>query len=82
MNYEERLQELNKELNQAKDTKNRATWRLEELKKEQALLEEKIRGLGLEPDELETQINTLENEIEKLLEEADSLLPRNLENNE
>lgn len=78
MDYEKQLSELNLKLNQAKDKRNKATWRLEELKKEQEVLEKKIRELGLEPEELEGYINSLEKDILSLLDEAKSLLPDNI----
>lgn len=75
MDYEKQIKDISSKLEQAKEKKNRATWRLEELKKEQIVLEEKIREQGLEPDQLENYINELEKEIENMLTEAFKLLP-------
>lgn len=75
MDYEKQIKDISSKLEQAKEKKNRATWRLEELKKEQIVLEEKIREQGLEPDQLENYINELEKEIESMLTEAFKLLP-------
>ncbi|MCD1147004.1 hypothetical protein LQU94_02600 [Peptoniphilus sp. KCTC 25270] len=78
MNYDEQLNVLSKKLNVAKDTKNRAEWRLEELKKEEKKLNEEIQALGLKPEDLESHIKSLEKEMEELFQKAESLLPKDL----
>lgn len=78
MNYEKEINDLNDKLNTAKEIRNKATWRLEELKKEQKNLEDKIRELGLEPSQLEAEISKLDIELKELLREANNLLPKEL----
>lgn len=75
MNLEQRISDLNQRYEQAKDTRKRAEWRMEELEREEKELNAKIKALGFNPDTLEEEIERKEGEILRLLDEAEKLLP-------
>jgi len=75
MGYEEQLNRLKKGLQQAQrlraDAETKRNFYLEQREK----IIEKIRELGVEPEELDQEIRRLQEEMEKLLEEAEKLIP-------
>ncbi|MDQ0507828.1 Uncharacterised protein [Aedoeadaptatus ivorii] len=75
MDFEQQINELNRRYERAKDVRNRALWRMEELEKEEKELNERILADGLDPNTLESDIETIQAEIETLLKEAEALLP-------
>lgn len=75
MNYEENLKNLKEELDRLKNMKYKSEARLEQLnsQKKDILLE--IEKLGIKPEDLEKEISNLKNEIDKLFNEANDLMP-------
>lgn len=71
MDFSERLKVLKKELDDAKLNRTKYQTKLEELEKQEKSLNEEIRKLGIEPDELENSVIELKNEIEMLLSQAE-----------
>ena len=76
MDYEENLKNLKEELDRLKNMKYKSEARLEQLnsQKKDILLE--IEKLGIKPEDLEKEISNLKNEIDKLFNEANDLMPR------
>ena len=50
--------------------------RLEQLNSQKKEILTEIEKLGIKPEDLESEISNLKNEIEKLFDEANSLMPR------
>ncbi|HHW92086.1 MAG TPA: hypothetical protein GX735_05280 [Firmicutes bacterium] len=75
MGYEEQLNRLKRGLQQAQrlraDAETKRNFYLEQ--REKIIL--RIRELGVEPEELEQEIKRLQGEMEKLLREAEALIP-------
>ena len=78
MNYEKELNNLKDGLEKAKDLRYRAEARLEQLNKQEEEIIIELKELGIEPKDLENEINTLNLDIQKLFKEANSLLPKDL----
>lgn len=78
MNYEDELKKLKRDLENAKNLKNKADGTLEELKKQEEKQLDELKNLGVDPQNLETEIKNLEAEIQKLFNEANELLPKDL----
>lgn len=76
LNYEENLDILKKDLEKAKTMKFRAEARLEELESQKEKLLKEIRSQGIEPEQLENEIQKLESEIEELFQKANEMMPR------
>ncbi len=72
MNFDDRLKKLKNELDEAKLNRARAQAKLEELEKNQNSINEEIRALGIEPDDLESSVKNLKDEIETLLAKAEA----------
>ena len=78
MDYEKELNELKDNLEKAKDLKYRAEARLEQLNKQEAEIIAELKELGIEPKDLEGEINRLTSDIRQLFKEANELLPKDL----
>lgn len=78
MNYENELNNLKADLEKAKDLRYRAEARLEQLNKQEEEIIEELKELGVKPEDLENEINTLTLDIQKLFKEANELLPKDL----
>ena len=78
MNYEKELNNLKDGLEKAKDLRYRAEARLEQLNKQEEEIILELKELGIEPKDLESEINTLNLDIQNLFKEANSLLPKDL----
>ena len=78
MNYENELSNLKIGLEKAKDLRYRAEARLEQLNKQEEEIIAELKELGIEPHNLESEINTLTSDIQKLFKEANELLPKDL----
>ncbi|RVU54160.1 hypothetical protein [Anaerosphaera multitolerans] len=76
MDYEKNLNVLKDELEKAKNLKYKAEARLEQLNLQRDMLINEIQEMGIEPDNLELQIEKLKKEIDSLFEEANKLMPR------
>lgn len=77
MDYTQRLEALKDNLDKAKLNKVKYEERLNILIKEQEDIIKEIKGLGIEPENLDEEIKSLENEIAKDIEKAESLLRDN-----
>lgn len=80
-NHEKQLSQLKENLDRAKNLKYKAEARLEHLNKQQEELINELKELGVNPDELDSEINKLETEISDLFEKANELLPIDILNN-
>lgn len=78
MNYEKDLSLLKENLEKAKSLKYRAEARLEQLKHQEDDIIKDLKELGVEPIDLEDEINKLTIEINSLFKEANDLLPKDL----
>lgn len=78
MNYEESLKQLKEDLDKAKNMKNKAEGTLEELKKQETTILNELEQLGVKPENLKDVIENLKIEIDELLKEANSLIPKDL----
>lgn len=78
MNYEESLKQLKEDLDKAKNMKNKAEGTLEELKKQETTILNELEQLGVKPENLKEVIENLKIEIDELLKEANSLIPKDL----
>ncbi|HSH35073.1 hypothetical protein [Schnuerera sp.] len=78
MDYEKELNNLRDNLERAKSLKYRAEARLEQLNNQQEELINELKNLGVNPEDLEEEINKLMSEIEKLFNEANTLLPKDI----
>ncbi|WP_354366542.1 hypothetical protein [Peptoniphilus olsenii] len=76
MKYEEQLNDLKERLDKAKNLKYKAEARLEQLNIQKKELLEELSKEGVEPDQLDEEINKLSNEIEELFKKAEDLMPR------
>ena len=78
MNYENELNNLKASLEKAKDLRYRAEARLEQLNKQEEEIIKELNHLGIEPQNLESEINALTSDIEKLFKKANELLPKDI----
>ncbi len=78
MDYEKELNSLKNNLEKAKSLKYRAEARLEQLKQQETEIVKELKELGVKPEDLETEIKGLTEEINKLFHEANELLPKDL----
>jgi predicted nucleic acid-binding Zn-ribbon protein len=69
-----RLQNLKSTIDRGKTEKARAEATLEELKKQETSLKDQSRTLGVEPENIDSEITRLQNDIEHGLSEAERLL--------
>lgn len=70
-----RLESLKQRAETARTEKAKAEATLESLEKQQADLEAEIRAYGIEPEQLDSEIARLEEEIAEALNKAEALLP-------
>ncbi|MFY9612624.1 MAG: hypothetical protein WAQ12_03710, partial [Tissierellaceae bacterium] len=63
MNYEMELNKLKEDLDKAKDLKYRAEARLDELKKQENELIKELEELGVDPKDLDSEIEKLTKEM-------------------
>ena len=78
MNYEKDLSKLKEDLDKAKNLKYKAEARLEQLLQQEEEITKEIISMGIQPDQLESEIKRLSSEIEKQFQEAKSLLPTDI----
>lgn len=78
MDYEKELNNLKDNLEKAKNLKYRAEARLEQLNKQEEEIIGELKDLGIEPKDLENEINKLTLDIQSLFKEANELLPKDL----
>ena len=78
MNYEEELKKLKSDIDRANNLKNVAAANLKVLEDQEAQLLEDLKQLGVQPENLDSTIEKLKKEIEEMLKEANSLMPRDI----
>lgn len=78
MDYEAKIMELKDGIEKAKNKRIQAITRLEELEKQEEQYLAEARELGVDPDKLDEEISSLQNQIEKLSREIESLIPWDL----
>lgn len=78
MDYEKELSLLKENLEKAKSLKYRAEARLEQLKQQEDEIIKDLKELGIEPKDLESEIEKLTLEINSLFKNANDLLPKDL----
>lgn len=76
--YEKELRNLKENLEKAKSLKYKAEARLEQLNKQQEEIIQELKNLGVNPDELDAEIEKLTKEIEELFNESNKLLPKDI----
>lgn len=76
MNYEEEIRGLEERIRVATDKKSRAEAKLDTLKDQERDLLDRLKQMGLKPEDLEGEIQRLEEEIKNHLTLADQYLPR------
>lgn len=78
MNYDKKLSDLKESLENAKSLKYRAEARLEQLKQQEEDIIKELKELGVKPEDLDNEIEKLTLQINKLFDEADELLPKDI----
>lgn len=75
MTYEEKIKIMDEALKRARDERNKALASKEYLEKELEALNQRARELGVNPEELDTKIIEIKQQIDNLMEELKSLIP-------
>ncbi|NLV75536.1 MAG: hypothetical protein GX023_00895 [Tissierellia bacterium] len=78
MDYEKELNILKDNLEKAKNLKYKAEARLEQLNNQQAEIIEELNSLGVNPENLDEEIKKLTLEIDELFKKANTLLPKDI----
>ncbi|SMO55845.1 hypothetical protein [Melghirimyces algeriensis] len=78
---EERIKEIKKALEEAKNQRYKAEARLENLQQQEKEILEALKELNVEPDQLNAEIEKLEHEIDQQIQKAWALLPKELMDN-
>lgn len=78
MDYEKELNDLKENLEKAKSLKYKAEARLEQLNQQEEEIIKELKSMGIEPDELESEISKLTDDVNSLFKEANELLPKDL----
>ncbi|MGM0369415.1 MAG: hypothetical protein ACQEP9_03240 [Bacillota bacterium] len=73
--YKREINQIKEKLDQANTLKVRSETKLENLEEEREKLLTEIKNEGIEPDQLEEEIEELESELQELIKEAKELLP-------
>lgn len=75
MKTNERFNIIKERLDKAKEEKNRAEIALENLEKQKEDILNQLKELNIDPENLESEITRLQNQIEQDLQKAEELLP-------
>lgn len=78
MDYEKALSQLKENLEKARTLKYKAEARLDQLKQQEDEIIKELKEYGVEPEDLDNEINKLTMEIEGLFKEANELLPKDI----
>ncbi len=78
LEYEKKINQIKESLDKAKNMRIRAETRLEQLNKQKEEILGELNELGVSPEQLDSEINRLKNEIEDLLDRAQKLIPEEL----
>lgn len=76
--YDKRISQLKEDLDKAKDQRIRAEAKLEQYNKQKQEIIDEIKSMGIEPDEIENEIQKIETEIEELIKKVEEAMPRDL----
>ncbi|WP_059105234.1 hypothetical protein [Shouchella shacheensis] len=79
---EQDLERMKQSLDKARDVRYRAEAKLEELENQKKRLLGELEELGVKPEMIDTEIEQLESEIERSMQEAWSLIPKELHGHE
>lgn len=75
LTYEEKIKLMDEALKKARDERNRALTSKEFLEKELATLNERVKELGVEPEELDRKIIAIKEQMDEMIEELKELIP-------
>lgn len=75
IDYEKTIAQLKDNLDKAKSMKFRAEAKLEQLNKQKQEILNEIKAMGVEPENIDKEIEKLQNEIDSLITEVRELLP-------
>ena len=78
MDYEKELTQLKDNIDNAKKLKYKAEIRLEQLKEQENEIIKELEIMGIKPENIEAEIETLKTDIENLLKEAKEMLPEDI----
>jgi len=78
--YLDRAKKLKERLDELTAFKTRAQGQLDQLLKQKEQIESEIRSMGISPDNIDTYIAELETDIRSLMDQADSIIPRDILN--
>lgn len=73
--YEERIKELKRYLEQARDLRSKAIGALDQHRRREQEILQQIRELGVEPDKLDEEIERLQREVEIRLRKVQEMIP-------
>ncbi|HEX9059593.1 MAG TPA: hypothetical protein VF941_05400 [Clostridia bacterium] len=76
--YDKRISQLKEDLDKAKDQRIRAEAKLEQYNKQKQEIIDEIKSMGIEPDEIENEIQKIDTEIEELIKKVEEAMPRDL----
>ena len=75
VDYEKTIAQLKDNLEKAKSMRFRAEAKLEQLNKQKEEIVKEINSMGLEPENIDKEIEKLKNEIDVLIDQSRELLP-------
>lgn len=78
MSYEDKLTELKIKIDKAKNLKIRAEARMEQLQKQKEEIEGELNSLGVTPENLDSEITRLKEDIELMISKIEDLLPEDV----
>ena len=73
--YDQKIKKLEKALKEARDDRAQALARHDVLQKDLAAINERIAEMGSKPEELESRIREVRNEIDALISSIEELIP-------
>lgn len=76
--YDKTINQIKENLDKAKNLRIRAEARMEQLNRQKEEIVREIEGFGVKPEELESEIIKLKQEIEEMISKANQLLPMDL----
>ena len=77
-NYDLKLTELKNRLESSKNKKIKAETKLEQLQSQRSEIVKELEMMGVTPENLDSEIDKLEKEIEELLRDVDLMVPKDI----
>lgn len=74
-NYEAQINDIKSSLDKARNLRIKAETRLEQLEKQKQDILADIKAMGINPDEIEKEIERLEKEIREMIIKAKEMIP-------